>query len=150
MSEGLFQSFSDRGVDLRGSRIVIIGAGGVAGAVMQGRSRTRSGTHYDSQQNAGSGGKTLRGSGICVCRGSDPGKYERRGEGCGRHHKLHFSGNVRYRCGFYRFIVLDGTAALLCDLIYNPWETKFLAYGRQRTGNDERDGDADLSGGCLL
>ena len=27
---------------------------------------------------------------------------------------------------------LDGTAALLCDLIYNPWETKFLAYGRQR------------------
>ena len=24
------------------------------------------------------------------------------------------------------------TAALLCDLIYNPWETKFLAYGRQR------------------
>ena len=31
---GLFQSFSDRGVDLRGSRIVIIGAGGVATAVL--------------------------------------------------------------------------------------------------------------------
>ena len=74
--------------------------------------------YYDAQQNACSGGKSMRGSGICVCRGSDPRKYERRGEGCGRHHKLHFSGNVRYRCGFYRFIVFRryGGAALRSDL----------------------------------
>ena len=35
---GLFQAFSDRGVQLEGSRIMIIGAGGVAGSLIKGAS----------------------------------------------------------------------------------------------------------------
>ena len=33
---GLFQAFEDRGVSLAGSRIMVIGAGGVAGSLVQG------------------------------------------------------------------------------------------------------------------
>lgn len=129
---GLLMAFEDRGVKLSGANIMIIGAGGVAGALVKGcgkvgaKSVTMLNRTYEKAQK--------------LCDGlSYATAMEQTTENM---RKVATDADVIVNCtslgmhgvgsDFEDLSFLDNTCALLCDLIYNPWETKFLAYGRAR------------------
>ena len=128
---GLFQAFSDRGAVLEGSRVMIIGAGGVAGSLIKGAAGQKIG-HITVLNRTKEKAENL-------CRGLDYAEAvaqtsENMKEAAGKADiiinctSLGMSGTAS---DFTDLSFLDNTSALLCDLIYNPWETKFLAYGRK-------------------
>ena len=129
---GLMMAFRDRGVRLEGARIMIIGAGGVAGSLIKGLGKE--GVRDVTVLN-----RTLS-KAQALCQGRD---YARALEQTAENMKAAAgAAEVIVNCtslgmaetgsDFTDLSFLDDTKALLCDLIYNPWETSFLAYGRSR------------------
>ena len=129
---GLFQSFSDRGVDLRGSRVVIIGAGGVAGAVMQGAAEHGVERITILNRTQARAEKLCEGLKYAFAVAQTSENMKDAAKDADVIINCTSLGMYGTDADFTDLSFLDGTAALLCDLIYNPWETKFLAYGRQR------------------
>ncbi len=129
---GLMMAFKDNGVDLNGASVMIIGAGGVAAALTKGLAK-------ESVKKVTVLNRTLP-KALAVCEGlSYATPLEQ------THENMTVAAadaDVIVNCtslgmaetgdDFADLSFLDETSALLCDLIYNPWETNFLAYGRER------------------
>lgn len=125
---GLFMAFERHGVKVKDSRIMIIGAGGVAGALIRGCAE------------AGAASVTMvnrtfeKAAALC---GSVPvaKALEWTGENMSR---AAAEADVIVNCtslgmsgtgmDFEDLSFLDDSRALICDLIYNPWETRFLKH----------------------
>lgn len=125
---GLFMAFERHGVKVKDSRIMIIGAGGVAGALIRGCAE------------AGAASVTMvnrtfeKAAALC---GSVPvaTALEWTGENMSR---AAAEADVIVNCtslgmsgtgmDFEELSFLDDSRALICDLIYNPWETRFLKH----------------------
>lgn len=129
---GLMMAFKDNGVDLNGASVMIIGAGGVAGALTKGLAK-------ESVKKVTVLNRTLP-KALAICEGlSYAEAFEQTNENM---KKAASDADVIVNCtslgmaetgdDFADLSFLDETSALLCDLIYNPWETNFLAYGRKR------------------
>ena len=129
---GLLMAFEDRGVKLSGAKIMIVGAGGVAGALVKGCGKM--GVESVTVVN-----RTYE-KAAALCHGLSYGKAVEWTPA--NMSSVAAEADVIVNCtslgmhgtgsDFADLSFLDDTKALLCDLIYNPWETKFLAYGRQR------------------
>lgn len=125
---GLFMAFERHGVKVKDSRIMIIGAGGVAGALIRGCAE------------AGAASVTMvnrtfeKAAALC---GSVPvaKALEWTGENMSR---AAAEADVIVNCtslgmsgtgmDFEDLSFLNDSRALICDLIYNPWETRFLKH----------------------
>jgi shikimate dehydrogenase len=129
---GLMMAFKDRGVKLAGADIMIIGAGGVAGSLIRGL-----GKEHVSKVTVLN--RTLS-KAETLCEGLD---YAYAVEQTAENMKnAALKADVIVNCtslgmantgnDFKDLSFIDDSSALLCDLIYNPWETKFLSYGRSR------------------
>ncbi len=129
---GLLMALSDRGVKLEGAHIMIIGAGGVAAALVKGCGREKVAKVTVLNRTFSKAQALCEGLDYVVA-------IEQTIENM---YKVAEEADVIVNCtslgmegmkeDFTDLSFLDGTDALLCDLIYNPWETKFLAYGRAR------------------
>ena len=129
---GLFQAFSDRGVQLEGSRIMIIGAGGVAGSLIKGASGRRVGHIAILNRTQQKAEDLCRGLGYAEAAAQTPENMKKAAAEADIIINCTSLGMSGTSSDFTDLSFLDDTSALLCDLIYNPWETKFLAYGRER------------------
>lgn len=129
---GLLMALKGQGVQLEGARVMVIGAGGVAGAFVKGcgvekvaKVTVLNRTYEKAEQ---------------LCDGLDYANALKLS--ADNLTKVACEADIIVNCtslgmaetgsDFDDFSFLDKTDALLCDLIYNPWETKFLAYGRSR------------------
>lgn len=129
---GLFQAFSDRGVQLEGSRIMIIGAGGVAGSLIKGASGRHVGHIAILNRTQQKAEDLCRGLGYAEAAAQTPENMKKAAAEADIIINCTSLGMSGTSSDFTDLSFLDDTSALLCDLIYNPWETKFLAYGRER------------------
>lgn len=129
---GLMMAFRDRGIKLEGADIMIIGAGGVAGSLIKGLGK-------ESVKKVTVLNRTLS-KAEALCEGL---AYAYAAEQTPENMKAAAgAADVIVNCtslgmaetgsDFNDLSFLDETRALICDLIYNPWETSFLAYGRRR------------------
>lgn len=129
---GLLMALKGQGVQLEGARVMVIGAGGVAGAFVKGcdvekvaKVTVLNRTYEKAEQ---------------LCDGLDYANALKLGAdnlvetagGADIIVNCTSLGMAETGSDFDDLSFLDKTDALLCDLIYNPWETKFLAYGRSR------------------
>lgn len=129
---GLLMAFKDRGVTLKSAEVMIIGAGGVAGALVKGLG-------HESVKKVTILNRTLS-KAEALCEGLDyafakeqtPENMRAAAAAADVIVNCTSLGMAETGSDFSDLSFLDDTKALLCDLIYNPWETKFLAYGRSR------------------
>lgn len=129
---GLMMAFRDNGIDLNGASVMIIGAGGVAGALTKGLPK-------DGVKKVTVLNRTLpRALELCedlpyatpleqthenmLAAAADADVIV----------NCTSLGMAETNTDFDDLSFLDNSKALLCDLNYNPWETSFLAYGRER------------------
>ena len=129
---GLFRAFEKNGAEPAGSHVMIIGAGGVAASLVHGAA------------SAGISSVTVlnrtRQKAEHLCEGLEYAKAEEQTPENMR--RTAASADIIINCtslgmsgtehDFSDLSFLDETEAFLCDLIYNPWETNFLRYGRER------------------
>ena len=129
---GLFMALERSGAELGGARIVIIGAGGVAGSLVHGcesadvASVAVLNRTYDKA--------------VQLCDGVEGASaLEMTRENlCEAAHAADIIVNCTSlgMCGvdsdFDDLSFLDNTKALICDLIYNPWETRLLHYAKDQ------------------
>lgn len=129
---GLMMAFKDNGVDLNGASVMIIGAGGVAGALTRGLSK-------ESVKHVTVLNRTLP-KALDVCESlpyadAMEQTYENMKKAAAYADVIvncTSLGMAETDTDFDDLSFLDKSSALLCDLNYNPWETSFLAYGRKR------------------
>ncbi|MCR4600526.1 MAG: shikimate dehydrogenase [Clostridia bacterium] len=125
---GLFMAFERHGVKVKDSRIMIIGAGGVAGALIRGCAEA--GAESVTMVN-----RTFE-KAAALCGSVPVAKaLEWTGENMSR---AAAEADVIVNCtslgmsgtgmDFEDLSFLDDSRALICDLIYNPWETRFLKH----------------------
>ena len=129
---GLFQAFEDRGVSLAGSRIMVIGAGGVAGSLVQGAGAQQVRSVTVLNRTAEKAEHVCEGLKYAHALVQSEENMKKAAEDADIIINCTSLGMTGTGLEFSDLSFLDGTEALLCDLIYNPWETKFLEYGRQR------------------
>lgn len=128
---GLFMAFDRQGVKVQGSRIMIIGAGGVAGALIKGcgEAAVASVTMVNRTfEKAVSLCREVPGAQALEWTAENMARAASEADVIVNCTSLGMSGTGR---DFEDLSFLEGTGALLCDLIYNPWETRFLAAGRE-------------------
>lgn len=129
---GLFQAFADRGVELAGSRIMMIGAGGVAGSLIKGAGAREVGRIVILNRTLEKAERLCEGLDYAEARAQTPENMKAAAKEADIIINCTSLGMSGTGSDFEDLSFLDDTNALLCDLIYNPWETKFLAYGRQK------------------
>ena len=129
---GLLMALKGQGVQLEGARVMVIGAGGVAGAFVKGcggekvaKVTVLNRTYEKAAQlcDGLSYGEAMELSADNLAGVADEADIIVNCTSLGM---------AETGSDFDDLSFLDKTNALLCDLIYNPWETKFLAYGRRR------------------
>ena len=130
--KGLILALAAQGVTLKNKTLLLLGAGGVAGSLLIGGLNAGAKKVIVLNRTADKAEK------LCV------GKEWCQGEGMSQESLKKYSpeADVIINCTpvgmsgvggvFEDFTFLDKTDAFLCDLIYNPWETEFLKYGRQK------------------
>lgn len=129
---GLLMAFADRGVKLSGANIMIIGAGGVAGALVKGCGKVGAESVTMLNRTYEKAVKLCDGLSYATAMEQTPENMRKVAAGADVIVNCTSLGMHGVGSDFADLSFLDGTGALLCDLIYNPWETKFLAYGRAR------------------
>ncbi len=129
---GLFQAFSDKEVELKGSRIMMIGAGGVAGSLVRGAQARHVGEITMLNRTLEKAEKICEGISFAHAEEMTPENMRKTAANADIIINCTSLGMAGVEDDFKDFSFLDETKALLCDLIYNPWETKFLSYGKQR------------------
>ena len=140
---GLFQAFADREISLAGSRIMIIGAGGVAGSLVQGAAAQQVKDVTVLNRTIEKAERICEGLEYAHVLAQTVENMKKAAEDADIIINCTSLGMTGTGMDFSDLSFLNSTEALLCDLIYNPWETKFLAYGRQR-GLDTMNGMAML------
>lgn len=129
---GLLMAFADRGVKLSGANIMIIGAGGVAGALVKGCGKVGAESVTMLNRTYEKAAKLCDGLSYATAMEQTPENMRKVAAGADVIVNCTSLGMHGVGSDFADLSFLDDTGALLCDLIYNPWETKFLAYGRAR------------------
>ncbi|MBR5228576.1 MAG: shikimate dehydrogenase [Firmicutes bacterium] len=129
---GLLMAFEDRGVKLSGAKIMIIGAGGVAGALVKGCGQVGAGSVTVLNRTFEKAAAICDGLSYASAMEQTPENMRKIAEGADVIVNCTSLGMHGVGSDFADLSFLDSSQALLCDLIYNPWETKFLAYGRER------------------
>lgn len=131
-ARGLIAALNRRDADIKGSDIMIIGAGGAAGSIVRGFDRAGAASITVLNRTV-SKAETLAssiGSGRSMLLNN-----ENLSEAAS-------SADIIVNCtpmgmsgmaqDFEDLSFLDDTRALVCDLIYNPWETRFLSEAEKR------------------
>ena len=130
--DGLMKALENREIPIKNTRVMIIGAGGVAGALIRGftergasavtvLNRTLSAAQKAVEGIRGGSALEMTGENLCEAASSSDLIVN-----CT---PLGMEGMQQ---DFQDLFFLDDTEAFIVDLIYNPWETKLLKYAGQR------------------
>ncbi len=131
-ARGLIAALNRRGVKLSGADIMIIGAGGAAGSLIYGFDRSgassvtvlnRTLSKAEKLASCIESGRALELNHDNLCRSAADSDLIVNCTPMG------MSG---VKDDFEDLSFLDNSNAFVCDLIYNPWETRFLAEARRR------------------
>ncbi len=130
---GLQMALEKHNVAVEGAKIMMIGAGGVAGALLRGLSRQGAESVTVLNRTKEKAEKICR-----DVRSADPApltpemlcRYAETADLILNCTPLGMSG---VQGNFDDLSFLDHTEAFVCDLIYNPWETRLLAEARKRS-----------------
>ncbi len=129
---GLFRAFEENGVRLEGSRIMIIGAGGVAASFVRGASEAKIGSLTVLNRTFEKAEHLCEGTEYAQAKEQTPKNMRETAASSDIIINCTSLGMSGTGSDFGDLSFLDETEAFLCDLIYNPWETAFLHYGKQR------------------
>lgn len=129
---GLMMAFRDKGVKLEGASIMIIGAGGVAGALIKGLGKEKAGKVTVLNRTLSKAEILCEGLVYASAMAQTAENMKAAAAEADVIVNCTSLGMAETGSDFDDLSFLDDTSALLCDLIYNPWETSFLAYGRSR------------------
>ncbi len=129
---GLQMALEKHNVAVEGARIMMIGAGGVAGALLRGLSRQGAASITvlnRTKEKAENICRDVRSADAASLTSEELCRHSEKADliiNCTPLGMAGVSGN------FEDLSFLDHTGAFVCDLIYNPWETRLLAEARKR------------------
>ena len=128
---GLFTAFADRGITLKGSKIMILGAGGAAGSIAIGAGTQGVGSITIFNRTLEKAEELCSSLEYACAKEWDNDEMRRTASESDIIINCTALGMNGIESDFEDLSFLDDTSALLCDLIYNPWETNFLRCGRE-------------------
>ncbi len=129
---GLFTAFEDAGIGLEGSRIMILGAGGAAGSIVIGAESQKVGSVTVFNRTLDKSESLCGNLEYASAKEWTAEEMRRAASESDIIINCTSLGMSGMESDFEDLSFLDETSAMLCDLIYNPWETAFLRYGRER------------------
>lgn len=147
---GLLMALKGIGKDCRGSKILVIGAGGVAGSLIRGFAESGAASITVLNRSVDKARRVIsicpddftissgRVDGNAVTDNEYTTEFSALPLQIGNLHRCAGDADIILNCtplgmhgsdsDFEDLHFLDGTHALVCDLIYNPWKTSFLKY----------------------
>lgn len=129
---GLFWALKENGAKLSGSRVMVIGAGGVAASLIRGASAARIRSITVLNRTLKKAEQLCEGLNYAQAMAQTPENMRSTAASSDLIINCTSLGMSGTEHDFSDLSFLDETDAFLCDLIYNPWETNFLRYGRER------------------
>ena len=130
--DGLMAALDGRGIRPDGQKIMIIGAGGVAGALIRGFSAAGAASVTVLNRTLSSAEKAVDGIRGAFARQMTLEHLSETAAGSDIIINCTPLGMTGVEDDFRDLTFLDDTRAFVVDLIYNPWQTRFLQYAEKR------------------
>ena len=130
--DGLMTALNGRGIRPDGLKIMIIGAGGVAGALIRGFSAAGAASVTVLNRTLSAAQKAVDGVQGASAREMTREHLSETASGSDLIINCTPLGMNGVEDDFRDLSFLDNTGAFIVDLIYNPWQTRFLQYAEER------------------